>query len=197
VRRRLERKAQLGMAHTEIQARAHAPAALERVEYERKLAARDAARAAGKKARVKEPQPTSAAPGPKDQVNFTDPESRIMPMSGGGFEQCCEAPAAVELESRLIVGQRLSDASNDKEQLAPSLVAIAAETGPVGEVRLDRGFLSAAAVRSVEACTEGPCSGGRVLAALERERHGRGAWRIWKSRPTHPSRPLGSDLSAA
>ena len=28
-------------------------------------------------------------PGPRgtDQVNFTDPESRIMPASGGGFEQ--------------------------------------------------------------------------------------------------------------
>jgi len=104
VQRRQERKAQLAQARAEIEARAQARAALERAEYERKLAARDATRAAGKKPRGQEPQPPSDAPGPKDQVNFTDPESRIMPVSGGGFEQCYNAQAAVEVESRLIVG---------------------------------------------------------------------------------------------
>jgi transposase len=173
VQRRQERKAQLARARAEIESRAQARAALEGEEYERKLAARDAARAAGKKPRGKEPQPPSTAPGPKDQVNFTDPESRIMPVSGGGFEQCYNAQAAVEVQSRLIVGQRVSDAPNDKEQLAPSLAAIAAEAGPVAEVLIDSGFLSEAAVHAVEMRTDGTRSGVCVLAAMGRERHGR------------------------
>ena len=173
VQRRQERKAQLAKARAEIEARAQARAALERAEYERKLAAREAARAAGKKPRGKEPQPPSAAPGPKDQVNFTDPESRIMPVSGGGFEQCYNAQAAVEVESRLIVGQRVSDAPNDRQQLVPSLAAIAAAAGPVSEALIDSGFLSEAAVRAIETRADGTPSGVRVLAALGRERHGR------------------------
>lgn len=173
VQRRQERKAQLAQARAEIEARAQARAALEAVEYERKLAAREAARAAGKKPRGKEPEPPSSAPGPKDQVNFTDPESRIMPVSGGGFEQCYNAQAAVEVESRLIVGERVSDAPNDKQQLVPSLAAIAAAAGPVSEVLIDSGFLSEAAVQAVETRADGTPSGVRVLAALGRERHGR------------------------
>ena len=171
--RRQERKALLARARAEIEARTQARAALEHAEYERKRAARDAARAAGKKPRGKQPQPPGAAPGPKGQVNFTDPESRIMPVSGGGFEQCYNAQAAVEVGSRLIVGQRVSDAPNDKEPLVPSLGAVAAEAGPVTEVLIDSGFLSEAAVRAVETQPDG--SSLRVLAAMGRERHGRRA----------------------
>jgi transposase len=173
VQRRQERKAQLAQARAEIEARAQARIALERAEYERKLAARDAQRAAGKKPRGKEPQPPSDAPGPKDQVNFTDPESRIMPVSGGGFEQCYNAQAAVEVESRLIVGQRVSNAPNDKEQLVPSLAAVTAEAGPVSAVLIDSGFVSEAAVRAAETGADGQPSGRRVLAAMGRARHGR------------------------
>lgn len=173
VQRRQERRAQLAQARAEIEARAQARAALERAEYERKLAARDATRAAGKKPRGKEPQPPSGAPGPKEQVNFTDPESRIMPVSGGGFEQCYNAQAAVEVESRLIVGQRVSDAPNDKEQLVPSLAAVVATAGPVAEVLIDSGFVSEAAVRAAERGAAGQPNGVRVLAAMGRARHGR------------------------
>ena len=38
---------------------------------------------------------------------------------------------AVEVESLLIVGQRVSDAPNDKEQLVPTLHAIPASVGTV------------------------------------------------------------------
>jgi transposase len=173
VRRRQERKAQLARARAEIEARAQASALQERAEYERKMAARDAARAAGKKPRGKEPQPPSETPEPTEQSNFTDPQSRIMPVSGGGFAQCYNAQAAVEVESRLILGQRVSDAPNDKQQLAASFGAITPAAGSVSEVLIDSGFLSEAAVRAVEIQAAGTSSGVRVLAALGRERHGR------------------------
>jgi hypothetical protein len=114
VRRRQQRKAQLARARAEIEARAQARAALERAEYESKLAAPEAVRAQGKKPRGKEPQPPGETPAPKEQSNFTDPESRIMAVSGGGFAQRYNAQAAVEADSRLIVGQRVSDAPNDR-----------------------------------------------------------------------------------
>jgi hypothetical protein len=34
---------------------------------------------------------------PKDQINLTDEESRIMPVAGGGFEQCYNAQQANRL----------------------------------------------------------------------------------------------------
>jgi hypothetical protein len=173
VQRRQERKAQLARARAEIEARAQANAPHERAAYERKMAARDAARVAGKKPRGKEPKPPSETPAPKEQSNFTDPESRIMPVSGGGFAQCYNAQAAVEVESRLILGHRVSDAPNDKQQLVASFGAITPAAGPVSEVLIDSGFLSEAAVRAVETQADGTASGVRVLAAMGRERHGR------------------------
>jgi hypothetical protein len=37
----------------------------------------------------------------------------------------------VEVESRLIVGERVSQAPNDKQELVPTLAAIPAVVGPV------------------------------------------------------------------
>jgi transposase len=173
VRRRAERKALLAKARAEMELRARARAQSEQPGYERKMAARQTQREAGKKPRGKAPQPPSEMPGPKDQYNFSDPESRIMKMGGGHFEQTYNAQAAVEVESRLIVGQRVSNAPNDKEQLAPSFGAIAPAAGPVGEVLIDSGFLSEAAVGKLERDAEGALTGVRVLAAVERVHHGR------------------------
>ncbi len=126
-------------------------------------------------------------PNPKGQVDFTAPESRIMPGNGGGFEQCDNAQAAVEVESRLIVGQRVSDAPNDKEQLVPSLAVVEAAASPVAEVLIDSGFVSEVAVCTVESGTDGQPNGLRVLAAMSRERHGRRVGDLEKK--TDPAAP--------
>jgi transposase len=170
IARRQERKAKLAQARAEMEARACARAQAQTPEYEAKVAARDAARAAGKKPRGQEPTPPSATPAPKD---FTDPPSRIMKTGSSGFQQCDNAQATVEVDSRLIVGARVSDAPNDKEQLAPDLAAIEPVAGPVAEVLIDSGFVSEEAVRSLEANADGSPTGVRVLAAIKRERHGR------------------------
>jgi hypothetical protein len=63
--------------------------AREQAEYEAKMAARAAkAAATGQKPRGRAPVPPVEGPGSADQVNLTDEESRIMPVPGGGFEQC-------------------------------------------------------------------------------------------------------------
>jgi transposase len=174
VRRRQDRKAQLAKARAEMEARAYARFQVEQAEYAAKMAARAAKAAAGKKPRGKPPAPPEPTPGPKDQYNFTDPESRIMKAgSGQHFEQAYNAQAAVEVDSRLIVGQRVCPAPNDKQQLIPTVQAIVPAVGPVKEALIDSGFVSEAAVRAVEVDAAGQPTGLTVLAALQREAHGR------------------------
>ncbi len=91
--------------------------------------------------------------------------------SGNHFEQADNAPAAVD-EAMLIVGQRVSDAPNDKEQLVPSVAAISpVVAAQVQAVLVDRGFYSAAAVQSVEQKPGGSASGVTVYAAVEKHSH--------------------------
>jgi hypothetical protein len=61
------------------------------------------------------------AQGLADQVNLTDGESRIMPVAGGGFEQCYNAQAVVAEGSLLVVAVGVVQAANDKQQLEPML----------------------------------------------------------------------------
>ena len=132
--RREERLAKLAEARAKIEARAKERFAREQAEYEAKLAARDAkAAATGKKPGGRPPQPPVRGPLPTDQVNLTDEESRIMPVAGGGFEQCYNAQAAVAADSLLVVAADVVQAPNDKQQLEPMLGKIAAlpdELGP-------------------------------------------------------------------
>jgi len=61
----------------------------------------EAMREQGKNPRGKEPKEPDSKPEGKVQVNFTDPESRIMPCGGKtNFEQAYHAQAGVEIESR-------------------------------------------------------------------------------------------------
>jgi hypothetical protein len=62
-----------------------------------------------------------------------------------GFQQTCNAQAALEIESRLVVGPTVTDAPNDKEQLAPTLGAPSPVVKSIGAVLIDSGFYSAAA----------------------------------------------------
>ena len=86
--------------------------------------AREKAAAEGKSAE----EAKKAKPSDKDQYNFTDPESRIM-KGGDGFVQGYNAQAAVEPERGLIVGQLVTEAANDKEQLKPMVEAIEQQSG--------------------------------------------------------------------
>jgi hypothetical protein len=106
--------------------------------------------------RIEQAAPQKVQPGPKDQYNFTDPETRIMKAGNGDhFEQACNAQAAVEVDSRLIVGQRVSDAAKDKKQLDPIVAAIPEGVARVEAVLADSGFYSEEAVKEAEAIEAG------------------------------------------
>jgi len=170
--RRESRVAALQRARQVIEERARELAVAEQPEYEAKVAARAAQRAAGKKPRGQEPVPPSPVPDPKAQSNFTDPESRIMKAGNGQhFAQAYNAQAAVD-EAMLIVGVRVSAAPNDKQELPASVAAIHPVVKPeVKNILVDSGFYSAAAVAAVEQNLDGTSSGMTVYAAVAKGSH--------------------------
>ena len=139
----------------------------EQADHADQLVRRAAQTPEGKKPRGRPPEPPSATPDAKDQINFTDEERRIMPTKDG-FQQAYNAQAGVETTSRLIVGSRVTQAPNDKQQLVPTLETVREHVSPA-HVLVDSGFASEAAVMRAE--REAP--GLRILAALIREPHGR------------------------
>jgi transposase len=83
----------------------------------------------------------TAKPDPKAQYNFTDPESRIM-KGPDGFVQAYNAQIAVN-ELQLIVGQAVTQATNDKRQLLPMITTIAQQSGETPtQVLADAGYCS-------------------------------------------------------
>jgi len=185
--RRQERKAALAQARAEIEARARARYATELAEHQKKLAERQARQDRGEKVGGKAPQAPSPEPKPKEQYNFTDPESRIMKAgSGEHFEQSYNAQAAVAVDSRLIVGQRVSQAPNDKQELVPNVSAVAPALGSVATVLTDSGFYSEAAVRQIEQTPAGGPSGTTVYAPLDKTRHHRSVADLEKKAEPEP-----------
>jgi hypothetical protein len=114
--------------------------------------------------------------------------------SGEHFEQCYNAQAAVAVDSRLIVGQRVSQAPNDKQELVPTVGAVAPALGSVAAVLIDSGFFSEAAVRQIEHTAEGTPSGTTVYAPLDKTSHHRSVEDLEpKSEPEAPA--AGASMS--
>jgi hypothetical protein len=83
-----------------------------------------------------------AEPEDKAQYNFTDPESRIM-KGPDGFVQAYNTQIAVEPDLQLIVGQRVTQAANDKQQLQPMVEAMVEQAGQKPqEIIGDSGYCS-------------------------------------------------------
>jgi hypothetical protein len=167
--RREQRLAEIARARAIIEARAKERHAREQAEYEAKLAARAAkAAATGQKPRGRPPVPPVEGPGSADQVNLTDEESRIMPVPGGGFEQCYNAQACVAAGCLLVVATDVVQAANDKQQVEPMLGQLAALPAALGQVETllaDTGYFSEA---NVQACV---AAGVDPLLAMGRQPH--------------------------
>jgi hypothetical protein len=158
--------AAIAAAKAKIEARAKAEA---EAAHAAKLAAREQrAKKSGKPPRGRAPTPPSGTPSDKDQVNFTDEDSRIMPVPGGGFEQAYNAQAAVDTGSLLVVASALTQATNDKQQVVPMLERLQAlpqDLGWVKQLLADTGYASE---DNVNACAQAKIE---PLIALGREAH--------------------------
>ena len=183
IRRREDRLAAMAEAKAKIAARAEERYQREKAEYDAKLAKRaEKEKTTGKKPGGK--PPAAPTPGPKDsdQINLTDEESRIMPVSGGGFEQAYNAQAAVDTQSMLVVATGLTQAPNDKEQVKPMLETLAAQAKRLGKVTgliADTGFCSETNITACETAGVAP------LIAVAKEDH-HPDWRERHSEPPPP-----------
>jgi hypothetical protein len=184
---REERLRKIAEARATIEARAKERHAREMAEHEAKMAAREAKIAAtGKKPRGRPPQPPVEGPLPKDQVNLTDEDSRIMPVAGGGFDQSYNAQAAVATGSLLVVATDVVQAPNDKQQVEPMLEKISAlpeELGKVENLLADTGYFSAA---NVDACEK---AGVEPVIAMGRQPHHPPLSERFEAPPPAPENP--------
>ena len=144
------------------------PAELQRRESRLKRI-REAKRAL--EARAKEEATTtgqpaeSAKPDSKAQYNFTDPESRIM-KGPDGFVQAYNVQVAVD-ELQLIVGQAVTQDTNDKQQLMPMITTIAQQSGDTpAQLLADAGYCSDANLTAI--------AGTRIEAYIStrKQKHG-------------------------
>jgi len=119
-----------------------------------------------------EGQPTEEAkPEAKAQYNFTDPESRIM-KSTEGFVQAYNAQIAVEPDFQLIVGQAVTQAANDKEQIVPMVETIQAQSGQSpDEILADSGYCSEKNLEHLESDGQ-PEKKIEAYMATHRQKHG-------------------------
>ena len=134
----------LNRRETRLQKIREAKAALE--EQARQKAAAHAAQLEAE-GRTPRANPDEAVPQPKDQRNFTDPQSKIMKTSNKGFDQCGNAQAVVN-EAQIIVSADVTDQANDSRQVEPmvaqtleNLEAVGVEEN-IGAFTADAGYFS-------------------------------------------------------
>jgi transposase/IS5 family transposase len=191
---REERLRKIGEARATIEARAKERHARELLEHEAKLAVRKAKTAAtGKKPGGKAPKPPTEGPLPSDQINLTDEDSRIMPVAGGGFEQCYNAQAAVAAGSMLVVAVHVTQAPNDKQEIEPTLEKLDALPEALGEAEnllADTGYFSAA---NVEACEQ---AGVAPLIGMGRQPHHPPLAERFETAPRAPKNPTPVEAMA-
>ncbi len=90
---------------------------------------------------------------PKAQINFTDPDSRIMPdgANRGSFVQAYNCQAMVDEKAQIIVAAAVTQDPTDKRQLIPMTNATIRNMEMIPrELDADAGFFGEPAIREVE-----------------------------------------------
>ena len=90
-------------------------------------------------------------PDDKAQRNFTDPQSHIMPSSGGQhFMQAYNAQAAVDSTDQVIVAAEVTNKPSDRGQAEPMMKVVQANTGRMPrQMSADAGYFSETAVENL------------------------------------------------
>lgn len=96
-----------------------------------------------------------AIPKPKDQINFTDPGSRIMKVSNKGWDQCGNAQAVAN-GHQIILAADVTHQTNDKRQAVPMVdqtranLEAAGVKQAIGAAVMDSGFYNEANTRALQ-----------------------------------------------
>jgi len=191
LRRREDRLKNIIAAKTAIEQRRKLRYEQEQKEYKAKLEERAAKeKAKGEKLSGKKPVAPDEKPKPSDQINLTDEESRIMPASGGGFQQAYNAQAAVDMGTMLILENHVSQNSNDKQELEPILNKIAQlpnRLGVVDKVAADNGYKSEANIMFAAR------AGVELYVPAGRQKHNSRLDELLSQDPVEPINPTPSE----
>ena len=145
LQRREARLEKITEVKAELERRAAKRYALEQAEYLAKLKEREKKEQdRGRKLGGKAPKAPEPGPQDKDQANFTDGDSRIMP-TASGFEQAYNAQASVDIATMLIIGQHVSQNPNDKQEVIPALDVLSSlpdDIGSITKAAADNGYFS-------------------------------------------------------
>lgn len=147
--RRETLRKKLEEARAKIEERARKRAEREREEYEKKVKSRESRTGKHKGKKIKEP---NARPCESEQINLTDPDSRIMKKSKrDSYEQRYNAQAVVDAEgSQLIVGTRITQCASDRNELESNIREIPDKIGLPEFVVGDNGYANGEEIRKIE-----------------------------------------------
>ena len=114
--------------------------------------------------------PSEAVPEPKDQINFTDPESRIMKASNKGWDQCGNAQAVTN-EHQIILAADVTHQANDVRQLVPMIDQTQANLDAAGVKEAIKASLGDAGYYSEQNAKDLEQRGIESYLATERLKH--------------------------
>ena len=139
-------------------------------ERARTEAAEDATRRAAEGKPPAKTPPAEAVPDPKDQINFTDAESRIMKASNKGWDQCGNAQAVCN-EDQIILAADVTDQANDVRQVVPMIDQAQANLDAAGVEEAIKAMLGDAGYYSEANATALAGRGIEPYLATERLKH--------------------------
>jgi transposase len=180
--RREDRLSAIEAAMQRLEGRAKAEAEAER---KRRAEAEAQRKRTGKTRRGRAPKEVDETPDDKAQMNFSDPELRIMQSNNKGWDYCGNAQVSVDGAYQIIVACDVTAEANDKQQALPMAQLTAASleqagierpTDAAGSVEkipstYDSGYYSEAAAEAVEQLGFDPymATGRQYHHALEAE----------------------------
>ena len=117
--------------------------------------------------RGRKPKHPPGKPKPKEQRNFTDPDSRIMKDSTSkGFVQAYNAQAAVDSQAQIIVAAEVTNEANDKQQVEAAVQQMEENLGQLPkELSADAGYYSDDNVKGLQD------AGVEALIPPDKQRH--------------------------
>lgn len=155
IARRQKLRSKMIQARAQLEQQAKAKAQAEQAEYERKRADRQQREG---KSQGPHPKPPSDTPRDEQQINLTDPDSRLMRKSKrSAYTQSYNAQATVDAEgSMLILGGHVTHCASDANELIPALNDVDASIGKPTAALADTGYANTDAIEQVQQDEDGP-----------------------------------------
>jgi transposase len=153
IRRREILAEKMRKAQSDLEQRAKDRTKSERAKHERELAQWSGRDKDDRGKRPKSPQHPKGKPGPQEQSNLTDADSRVMRKSNTSpYTQSYNAQISVDADgSQLILSNHVANTSSDRGELVPAVENIPAQVGRPDTVLADTGYLSTEPLRQLDA----------------------------------------------